>query len=143
MSPGGSPAVAPAPLPTDSLSPQIVRGPQHRLLSPSAKVGAGITPPRFASPGESWAVNTRVRVTLGMPCPVPWCWAGSARSWVTSVASDTVPRLRVSPGQKEVVVEVQGAAAGHSYTLWLYRNLSHGTSGPGRVVTTVSMHPVP
>lgn len=62
---------------------------------------------------------------------------------MTSVASDTVPRLRVSPGQKEVVVEVQGAAVGHSYTLRLYHNLSHGTSGPGRAVTTVSMHPVP
>lgn len=53
------PSVVPAPLPTDSLSPQTVRGPQHRLLYPSAKVGAGVTPPRFASPGERWAVDAR------------------------------------------------------------------------------------
>lgn len=62
--------MAPAPLPTDSLSPQIVRGPQHRLLSPSAKVGAGVTPPRFASPGESGAVNSRGESDPGdaVPC---------------------------------------------------------------------------
>lgn len=54
-----------------------------------------------------------------------------------------MPRLQVSLGQKEVVVEVQGAAVGHSYTLRLYHNNSHGTSGPGRAVTVVSMDPIP
>ncbi|XP_075570555.1 LOW QUALITY PROTEIN: interleukin-17 receptor C [Pelecanus crispus] len=46
-----------------------------------------------------------------------------------------VPRLQVSPGPKEVVVEVQGAAVGHSYTLWLYHNQSHSAGGSGRTVT--------
>ncbi|KAM6256789.1 interleukin-17 receptor C isoform 2-T2 [Porphyrio hochstetteri] len=46
-----------------------------------------------------------------------------------------VPRLQVSPGPKEVVVEVQGAAAGHSYTLRLYYNQSHSTSGSGHALT--------
>ncbi|XP_040446429.1 interleukin-17 receptor C [Falco naumanni] len=49
-----------------------------------------------------------------------------------------VPRLHISPGPKEVVVEVQGAAVGHSYTLRLYHNQSHSTSGPGRAVTASS-----
>ena len=40
-------------------------------------------------------------------------------------------------------MEVQGAAAGHSYTLWLYHNQSHGTSGPERAVTAVSMKSFP
>ncbi|PKU28747.1 interleukin-17 receptor c-like [Limosa lapponica baueri] len=48
-----------------------------------------------------------------------------------------VPRLEVSPGPKEVVVQVQGAAAGHSYTLRLYHNQSHGVGGSGRAVTAV------
>lgn len=65
-----SPAVTPAPLCTDSLSPQTARGLQHRLLSPSAKVSAGVTPPQFASPGESQAVDTRGESDPGgaMPC---------------------------------------------------------------------------
>lgn len=72
MSPSRSSAAAPAPLPTDSLSPQTVRGPQHRLLFPSAKVGAGVTPHWFASPGESWAVDTCGESDPGgaMPCAV-------------------------------------------------------------------------
>ncbi|GAB0194487.1 interleukin-17 receptor C [Grus japonensis] len=53
----------------------------------------------------------------------------------TAVPQCQVPRLQVSPGTKEVVVEVQGAAAGHSYTLWLYHNQSHGASGSGHMVT--------
>ncbi|XP_068010257.1 interleukin-17 receptor C isoform X2 [Melanerpes formicivorus] len=48
------------------------------------------------------------------------------------------PRLQVSSGPKEVVVMVQGTAAGHSYTLRLYHNQSHGTSGTGHTVTANS-----
>lgn len=40
-------------------------------------------------------------------------------------------------------MEVQGAMAGHSYTLRLYHNQSHGASGPGRAVTAVSVNPFP
>ncbi|XP_074735257.1 interleukin-17 receptor C [Strix uralensis] len=71
----------------------------------------------------------------------------SQRQWVpdcswpaaqAAVPQCQVPRLQVSSAPKEVVVEVQGAVAGHSYTLWLYHNQSHGTSGPERAVTASS-----
>ncbi|CAM9347503.1 unnamed protein product [Bubo scandiacus] len=71
----------------------------------------------------------------------------SRRQWVpdcswpaaqAAVPQCQVPRLQVSLAPKEVVVEVQGAAAGHSYTLRLYHNQSHSTSGPERAVTASS-----
>ncbi|XP_068763552.1 interleukin-17 receptor C-like [Struthio camelus] len=46
-----------------------------------------------------------------------------------------VPRLQVSRGPKEAVVQVQEAVAGHGYTLRLYQNRSHGAGGSGRAVT--------
>ncbi|XP_063268123.1 LOW QUALITY PROTEIN: interleukin-17 receptor C [Prinia subflava] len=80
-------------------------------------------------------MNSRGRQRLSQQQRVPDCSWPAAQA---AVPQCQVPRLRVSPGQKDVVVEVQGAAVGHSYTLWLYRNHSHGTTGPGRVVTTQS-----
>ncbi|XP_064309745.1 interleukin-17 receptor C [Phalacrocorax carbo] len=77
-------------------------------------------------------INSRGRRKLSQ-----WQWVPDC-SWPvaqTAIPQCQVPRLQVSPGPKEVVVEVQGAAAGHSYTLWLYHNQSHGTGGSGRVVT--------
>ncbi|XP_074008380.1 interleukin-17 receptor C [Numenius arquata] len=76
--------------------------------------------------------NSRSRQRLSQRQRVPDC------SWPTAQAAVPqcqVPRLEVSPGPKEVVVQVQGAAAGHSYTLRLYHNQSHGTGGSGRAVT--------
>ncbi|KAM9655002.1 interleukin-17 receptor C [Morphnus guianensis] len=69
-----------------------------------------------------------------------WQWVPDC-SWPVAQAAVPqcqVPRLQVSSGPKEVVVEVQGAMAGHSYTLRLYHNQSHGTGGPGRAVTASS-----
>uniref|UniRef100_A0A8C3QEL4 Interleukin 17 receptor C n=1 Tax=Cyanoderma ruficeps TaxID=181631 RepID=A0A8C3QEL4_9PASS len=80
-------------------------------------------------------MNSRGRQRLSQQQRVPDCSWPAAQA---AVPQCQVPRLRVFPGQKEVVVEVQGAAAGHSYTLRLYYNHSHGTSGPGRVVTASS-----
>lgn len=40
-------------------------------------------------------------------------------------------------------MEVQGLTAGHSYTLRLYHNQSHGTSGLEHTVTVVSMNLFP
>ncbi|XP_068058127.1 interleukin-17 receptor C isoform X1 [Anomalospiza imberbis] len=80
-------------------------------------------------------MNSRGRQRLSQQQRVPDCSWPAAQA---AVPQCQVPRLRVSPGQKEVVVEVEGAAVGHSYTLRLYHNHSHGTSGPGRVVTTQS-----
>ncbi|XP_038004896.1 interleukin-17 receptor C isoform X4 [Motacilla alba alba] len=71
----------------------------------------------------------------GLACRLLDCSWPAAQ---TAVPQCQVPRLRVSPRQKEVVVEVEGAAVGHSYILWLYHNHSHGTSGPGHVVTMQS-----
>ncbi|KAM4769447.1 interleukin-17 receptor C [Cyanocitta cristata] len=79
--------------------------------------------------------NSRGRQRLSQQQRVPDCSWPAAQA---AVPQCQVPRLWVSPGQKEVVVEVQGAAAGHSYTLRLYHNNSHGTSGPGRAVTASS-----
>ncbi|XP_023804043.1 interleukin-17 receptor C, partial [Cyanistes caeruleus] len=80
-------------------------------------------------------MNSRGRQRLSQQQQVPDCSWPAAQA---AVPQCQVPRLRVSPGQKEVVVEVQGAAVGHSYTLRLYHNRSHGSSGPGRAVTTQS-----
>ncbi|XP_059712599.1 LOW QUALITY PROTEIN: interleukin-17 receptor C [Haemorhous mexicanus] len=80
-------------------------------------------------------MNSRGRQRLSRQQRVPDCSWPAAQA---AVPQCQVPRLRVSPGQKEVVVEVEGAAVGHSYTLRLYYNHSHGTSGPGRVVTMQS-----
>ncbi|XP_054137176.1 interleukin-17 receptor C [Melozone crissalis] len=80
-------------------------------------------------------MNSRGRQRLSQQQRVPDCSWPAAQD---AVPQCQVPRLRVSPGQKEVVVEVEGAAVGHSYTLRLYHNHSHGTSGPGRVVTMQS-----
>ncbi|KAM6386996.1 interleukin-17 receptor C isoform 2-T2 [Pluvialis apricaria] len=63
---------------------------------------------------------------------VPDCSWPAAQA---AVPQCQVPRMEVSPGPKEVVVQVQGAAAGHSYTLRLYHNQSHGAVGSGRAVT--------
>ncbi|XP_038004894.1 interleukin-17 receptor C isoform X2 [Motacilla alba alba] len=80
-------------------------------------------------------MNSRGRQRLSQQQRVPDCSWPAAQ---TAVPQCQVPRLRVSPRQKEVVVEVEGAAVGHSYILWLYHNHSHGTSGPGHVVTMSS-----
>ncbi|XP_062356474.1 interleukin-17 receptor C isoform X2 [Cinclus cinclus] len=80
-------------------------------------------------------MNSQGRQRLSQQQRVPDCLWPAAQA---SVPQCQVPRLRVSPGQKEVVVEVQGAAVGLSYTLRLYHNHSHGTSGPGRAVTMSS-----
>ncbi|KAL9838416.1 interleukin-17 receptor C isoform 2-T2 [Geothlypis trichas] len=80
-------------------------------------------------------MKSRGRQRLSQQQRVPDCSWPAAQD---AVPQCQVPRLRVSPGQKEVVVEVEGAAVGHSYTLRLYHNHSHGTSGPGRVVTMSS-----
>ncbi|XP_042655779.1 interleukin-17 receptor C isoform X2 [Tyto alba] len=79
--------------------------------------------------------NSRGHRRLSQRQWVPDCSWPAAQA---AVPQCQVPRLRVSSGPKEVVVEVQGAAAGHSYTLRLYRNQSHGTGGPGRAVTASS-----
>ncbi|KAM6126470.1 LOW QUALITY PROTEIN: interleukin-17 receptor C [Phoenicopterus ruber ruber] len=76
--------------------------------------------------------NSRGRRRLSQWQRVPDCSWPAAQA---AVPQCQVPRLQVSPGPKEVVVEVQGAAAGHSYTLRLYHNQSHGASGSGRAVT--------
>ncbi|XP_064287807.1 LOW QUALITY PROTEIN: interleukin-17 receptor C [Passer domesticus] len=80
-------------------------------------------------------MNSRGRQRLSQQQRVPDCSWPAAQA---AVPQCQVPRLQVSPGQKEVVVEVEGAAVGHSYTLRLYHNRSHGASGPGRVVTMQS-----
>uniref|UniRef100_A0A8C5IL78 Interleukin 17 receptor C n=1 Tax=Junco hyemalis TaxID=40217 RepID=A0A8C5IL78_JUNHY len=80
-------------------------------------------------------MKSRGRQRLSQQQRVPDCSWPAAQD---AVPQCQVPRLRVSPGQKEVVVEVEGAAVGHSYTLRLYHNHSHGTSVPGRVVTMSS-----
>ncbi|XP_075288755.1 interleukin-17 receptor C [Opisthocomus hoazin] len=76
--------------------------------------------------------ESRGRRRLSQWQRVPDCSWPAAQS---AVPQCQVPRLQVSPGPKEVVVEVQGAAAGHSYTLRLYHNQSHGAGGSGRMVT--------
>ncbi|KAM4893691.1 interleukin-17 receptor C isoform 4-T4 [Sylvia borin] len=80
-------------------------------------------------------MNSQGGQRLSQQQRVPDCSWPAAQA---AVPQCQVPRLRVFPGQKEVVVEVQGAAVGHNYTLRLYHNHSHGTSGPGRAVTTQS-----
>ncbi|KAM6197348.1 interleukin-17 receptor C [Sarcoramphus papa] len=80
-------------------------------------------------------INSRSSQRLSQRQQVPDCSWPAAQA---AVPQCQVPRLQVSPGPKEVVVEVQGAAAGHSYTLRLYHNQSHGASGPGRTVTASS-----
>ncbi|XP_056357685.1 interleukin-17 receptor C isoform X2 [Oenanthe melanoleuca] len=80
-------------------------------------------------------MNSRGRQRLSQQQRVPDCSWPAAQA---AVPQCQVPRLQVSPGEKEVVVQVQGAAVGHSYTLRLYHNHSHGTSGPGRAVTMSS-----
>ncbi|KAM6325274.1 interleukin-17 receptor C [Podargus strigoides] len=80
-------------------------------------------------------INSRSHWRLSQWKRVPDC------SWPVAQAAIPqcqVPRLQVSPGPKEVIVEVQGAVAGHSYTLRLYHNQSHGAGGPGRAVTASS-----
>ncbi|XP_057261517.1 interleukin-17 receptor C isoform X3 [Pezoporus wallicus] len=79
--------------------------------------------------------TTRGHRRLSQLQRVPDCSWPVAQSAVTQCQA---PRLQVSPGPKEVVIEVQGAMPGHSYTLRLYHNQSHGTAGPGRVVTVSS-----
>ncbi|XP_051644478.1 interleukin-17 receptor C isoform X1 [Manacus candei] len=79
--------------------------------------------------------NSRGQRSLSRQKRVPDCSWPPAQA---AVPQCQVPRLRISPGQKEVVVEVQGAVAGHSYTLWLYHNRSHSTGGPGHAVTVQS-----
>ncbi|XP_064930745.1 interleukin-17 receptor C isoform X1 [Columba livia] len=90
-----------------------------------------------APPGSELHVvaytNSHRRRRLSQQQRVPDCSWPAAQA---AVPQCQVPRLQVSPGPKEVVVEVQGAAAGHSYTLRLYRNQSHGASASGRAVTT-------
>uniref|UniRef100_A0A8C3K7P9 Interleukin-17 receptor C/E N-terminal domain-containing protein n=1 Tax=Calidris pygmaea TaxID=425635 RepID=A0A8C3K7P9_9CHAR len=76
--------------------------------------------------------NSRGRQRLSQRQRVPDCSWPAAQA---AVPQCQVPRLEVSPGPKEVVVQVQGAAAGHSYTLRLYHNQSHGAGGSGRAVT--------
>ncbi|KAM6247961.1 interleukin-17 receptor C [Spheniscus humboldti] len=77
--------------------------------------------------------NSRSRRRLSQWQRVPDCSWPAAQA---AVPQCQVPRLQVSPGPKEVVVEVQGAMAGHSYTLRLYHNQSHSAGGSGRTVTT-------
>uniref|UniRef100_A0A8C4XND7 Interleukin 17 receptor C n=1 Tax=Falco tinnunculus TaxID=100819 RepID=A0A8C4XND7_FALTI len=79
--------------------------------------------------------NSHGRQRLSQWQRVPDCSWPEAQA---AVPQCQVPRLHISPGPKEVVVEVQGAAVGHSYTLRLYHNQSHSTSGPGRAVTASS-----
>ncbi|XP_068264999.1 interleukin-17 receptor C isoform X2 [Nyctibius grandis] len=79
--------------------------------------------------------NSRSRRRLSQWQRVPDCSWPAAQA---AVPQCQVPRLQISSGPKEVVVEVQGAAAEHSYTLRLYHNQSHGAGGPGRAVTTSS-----
>ncbi|XP_054072566.1 interleukin-17 receptor C isoform X1 [Rissa tridactyla] len=76
--------------------------------------------------------NSRGRRRLSQWQWVPDCSWPAAQA---AVPQCQVPRLEVLPGPKEVVVQVQGATAGHSYTLRLYHNQSHGASGSGRTVT--------
>ncbi|KAM6414029.1 LOW QUALITY PROTEIN: interleukin-17 receptor C [Rhynochetos jubatus] len=77
--------------------------------------------------------NSRGRQRLSQRRRVPDCSWPAAQA---AIPQCQVPRLQVSAGPEEVVVEVQGAAAGHSYTLRLYHNRSHGAGGSGRAVTT-------
>ncbi|KAM6343973.1 interleukin-17 receptor C isoform 2-T2 [Alca torda] len=76
--------------------------------------------------------NSRGRRRLSQRQWVPDCSWPAAQA---AVPQCQVPRLEVLPGPKVVVVQVQGAAEGHSYTLRLYHNQSHGASGSGRTVT--------
>ncbi|XP_072791065.1 interleukin-17 receptor C isoform X2 [Taeniopygia guttata] len=85
-----------------------------------------------------WVIFRCFEAPLGSELHVSAYMNSRGRQRLSQQQRVPVPRLRVSPGQKEVVVEVEGAAVGHSYTLRLYHNHSHGTSGPGRVVTTQS-----
>ncbi|NWW43844.1 I17RC protein, partial [Pedionomus torquatus] len=79
--------------------------------------------------------NSRSRRRLSQQRRVPDCSWPAAEA---TVPQCQVPRLEVSPGPEEVVVQVQGVMVGHSYTLRLYRNQSHGAGGPGRAVTASS-----
>ncbi|XP_074770480.1 interleukin-17 receptor C [Athene noctua] len=79
--------------------------------------------------------NSRGHRRLSQRQWVPDCSWPAAQA---AVPQCQVPRLQVSSAPKEVVVEVQGAAAGHSYTLRLYHNQSHGISGLERAVTASS-----
>ncbi|XP_033921748.1 interleukin-17 receptor C [Melopsittacus undulatus] len=81
------------------------------------------------------AYTTHGHWRLSQQQRVPDCSWPVAQS---AVPQCQAPRLQVFPGPKEVVIEVQGAMPGHSYTLRLYHNQSHGTGGPGRVVTVSS-----
>ncbi|XP_030314312.1 interleukin-17 receptor C isoform X1 [Calypte anna] len=79
--------------------------------------------------------NSRGQQRLSQQQRVPDCSWPAAQA---AVPQCQVPKLHISPGPKEVVVEVQGASAGHSYTFRLYHNQSHGAGGPGRAVTVQS-----
>ncbi|KAM6121284.1 interleukin-17 receptor C [Pterocles gutturalis] len=76
--------------------------------------------------------NSRSHRRLSQRQRVPDCSWPAAQA---AVPQCQVPRLQVSPGPKEVVVEVQGAMEGHRYTLRLYHNRIHGAVGSGRAVT--------
>ncbi|XP_075014897.1 interleukin-17 receptor C [Calonectris borealis] len=76
--------------------------------------------------------NSHGRRRLSQRQRVPDCSWPAAQA---AVPQCQVPRLQVSLRPKEVVVEVQGAVARHSYTLRLYHNQSHGAGGSGRAVT--------
>ncbi|KAM9272188.1 interleukin-17 receptor C [Cariama cristata] len=79
--------------------------------------------------------NSRGHQRLSQQQWVPGCSWPAAQA---AIPQCQVPRLQVSLGPKEVVVEVQGVAAGHNYTLRLYHNQTHSTSGLGRTVTASS-----
>ncbi|XP_035168209.1 interleukin-17 receptor C, partial [Oxyura jamaicensis] len=75
--------------------------------------------------------NARGRRWLSQKQRVPDCSWPAAQA---TVPQCQVPRLQVSLGPKEVLVEVQTAAVGLNYTLRLYHNHSHGAGGSGRTV---------
>ncbi|XP_069722237.1 interleukin-17 receptor C [Phaenicophaeus curvirostris] len=77
--------------------------------------------------------NSRGRRRLSQRQRVPDCSWPAAQS---AVPQCQVPRLQITPGLNEVVVEVQGAVTGHGYTLRLYHNQSHGAGGRERAITT-------
>ncbi|XP_067159705.1 interleukin-17 receptor C [Apteryx mantelli] len=80
------------------------------------------------------STNARSRRRLSQSHRVPDCSWPKAQA---AVPQCQVPRLQVSRGPKEAVVQVhEAAAAGHNYTLRLYQNRSHGAGSSRRTVTT-------
>ncbi|KAM9277193.1 interleukin-17 receptor C [Morus bassanus] len=100
----------------------------------AVEVGAPLAP---ALPGRplGWVTFRCFEAPLGSELQVTAYINSRGRRRLSQWQRVPVPRLQVSPGPKEVVVEVQGAAAGHSYTFRLYHNQSHSTGGSGRTVT--------